>query len=80
MEAETPLRNRVNDAVTRLSEEFTGKCSSETVRELVMASYEDYRECRVVDFVPLLVYKSARDQLGALVRAGSASSAMKLTQ
>jgi hypothetical protein len=79
MDAETPVQNRVNEAVDRLSHEFVGRCSSETVRGLVMASFESYRESRIADFVPLLVYKSARDQLGALVRSGNETEPVELT-
>jgi protein-tyrosine phosphatase-like protein len=71
MVSEEPTRSRINEAVDRLAEEFKGRCSPETVRELVAASFESYRGSRVVDFVPLLVYKSARNQLGALVTTGN---------
>jgi hypothetical protein len=73
MVSEEPTRSRVNEAVDRLAEEFRGRCSPETIRQLVAASFEAYQGSRVVDFVPLLVYKSARNQLGALVTAVSAS-------
>jgi len=72
MVSEEPTRNRINEAVDRLAEEFKGRCSPETVREFVAASFESYQSSRIVDFVPLLVYKSARSQLGALVNAASA--------
>jgi Protein-tyrosine-phosphatase-like, N-terminal domain len=73
MVSEEPTRSRINEAVDRLAEEFRGKCSPEMVREFVAASFEAYQGSRIVDFVPLLVYKSARNQLGALVTAGSTS-------
>jgi len=73
MVSEEPARSRINEAVDRLTEEFKGRCSPEMVRDFVAASFESYQGSRIVDFVPLLVYKSARNQLGALVNAGSVS-------
>jgi hypothetical protein len=73
MVSEEPTRSRINEAVDRLVEEFKGSCSPETVREFVAASFEAYQGSRIVDFVPLLVYKSARNQLGALVTTGTGS-------
>jgi Protein-tyrosine-phosphatase-like, N-terminal domain len=58
--------NRVNEAIDRLTEEFSGRFSPETIRELVASSLESYRGSRITDFVPLLVYRSARDHLAGL--------------
>lgn len=63
-----PSRSRINDAIDRLTDEFRDRCSAETVHDLVAASFEAYRGSRIADFVPLLVYRSARDQLGALAK------------
>jgi len=71
MVSQEPARSRVNEAIDRLSEEFRGVFSSETIRDLVAASFESYRGSRITDFVPLLVYRSARDHLGALAQSGS---------
>jgi hypothetical protein len=73
MVSEEPARSRINEAVDRLADEFRGRCTSDTIRQFVAASFESYRGSRIADFVPLLVYKSARDRLGALTtaRAGS---------
>jgi len=72
MVSQEPARSRVNEAIDRLSDEFRGMFSSETIRDLVAASFESYRGSRITDFVPLLVYRSARDHLGALAQSGSA--------
>jgi len=72
MVSEEPTRSRINEAVDRLAEEFKGRCSPETIREFVAASFESYKGSRIVDFVPLLVYKSARNQLGAFASSASA--------
>ena len=63
-----PSRSRINEAIDRLTDEFRDRCSAETIHELVAASFESYRGSRIVDFVPLLVYRSARDSLGALAK------------
>ena len=70
MVSQEPVRSRVNEAVDRLTDEFRGVFSPETIRDLVMDSFESYREARIADFVPLLVYRSTRTQLGTLVQAG----------
>jgi hypothetical protein len=73
MVSQNTARNRVNDTIDRLAHEYRGTFSAETIRALVTNSFESYRGSRIADFVPLLAYKSARDQLGALVRAGRSS-------
>jgi len=73
MVSEEASRSRINDAVDRLAGEFRGRHSSETIRQFVAASFEAYRGSRIADFVPILVYKSARDRLGALTMAGGGS-------
>lgn len=73
MVSQEPVRSRVNEAIDRLASEFRG-FSSETIRDLVMASFESYRGSRITDFVPLLVYRSARDHLGALSRTDGSPS------
>jgi hypothetical protein len=75
MDSEDPARKRINEAVDRLTDEFKDKCSSETIREYVAESFNIYRGSRVLDFVPLLVYRSARDRLGALTIGASLTSA-----
>lgn len=71
MVSEEPARERVNEAAARLAVEFSESVSFQTIRELVDASFESYRGSRIVDFVPLLVYKSARDRLGVPARNGT---------
>jgi hypothetical protein len=76
MVSQDPATSRVSDAIDRLTNEYRGMLSAEMIRTLVTTSFESYRGSRIVDFVPLLVYKSARDQLVTLARrsnpAGSA--------
>jgi hypothetical protein len=71
MVSDEPARKRVNEVAGRLGDEFRDRLSFETIRELVDASFASYRGSRIVDFVPLLVYKSARDRLGTLSRNDS---------
>jgi hypothetical protein len=70
MVSEEASRSRINDAVDRLAHEFRGKYSSETIHQFVAASFESYRGSRIADFVPILVYKSARDRFRSLTTAG----------
>ncbi|HEV8573203.1 MAG TPA: hypothetical protein VGR43_00705 [Dehalococcoidia bacterium] len=73
MVSQEPVRSRVNEAVDRLTDEFRRVFSPETVRDLVMAPFESYCEARIADFMPLLVYRSTRTQLGSLAQAGAPS-------
>ena len=69
MEAHDLPRARVNEAIERLTDEFKGVFPSETIREQVTSSLDSYRGARIMDFVPLLVYRSARQRLGTMARA-----------
>lgn len=71
MEPQDLPRARVNEAIDRLTDEFRGIFPSETIRELVTSSLDSYHGARIVDFVPLLVYRSARQRLGTMARANS---------
>ena len=71
MVSDEPARKRVNEVAGRLGDEFKDRLSFETIREQVDASFESYRGSRIVDFVPLLAYKSARDRLGSLAQNGA---------
>ena len=62
---------RVDEAIDRLTDEFKGVLPSQVVREQVTSSLDSYRGARIVDFVPLLVYRSARQRLGTMARANS---------
>jgi hypothetical protein len=66
---EDPVSKRVNEAVQRLVEEFTGKIPSETVVRSAAEVIGEYKNARVTDFIPLLVYRSTREHLGALTQA-----------
>jgi hypothetical protein len=70
MESQQLTANRVNEAIDRLTAEFSGRFPPEAIRDLVTKSLENYRESRITDFVPLLVYRSARDQLAGLAQSG----------
>jgi hypothetical protein len=70
MESQQLTANRVNETIDRLTAEFSGRFSPEAIRDLVTQSLENYRESRVIDFVPLLVYRSARDYLAGLAQSG----------
>jgi hypothetical protein len=70
MKSQQLTANRVNEAIDRLAAEFSGRFPPETIRDLVTQSLENYRGSRVTDFVPLLVYRSARDHLAGLALSG----------
>jgi hypothetical protein len=68
MPSDDPVSKRINEAVQRLVEEFKGTIPSETVVQSAEEAVNAYRDARVTDFIPLLVYRSAREQLGALAQ------------
>lgn len=76
MVSQEPARGREIEAINRLTNEFPGMFSPETIRDLVMTSFESYHGSRITDFVPLLVYRSARDHLGALARTQGSTAAL----
>jgi hypothetical protein len=70
MKSQQLTANRVNEAIDRLTAEFNGRFPPEAIKDLVTQSLENYRGSRVTDFVPLLVYRSARAQLAGLAQSG----------
>lgn len=61
------VSKRINEAVQRLVEEFRDKVPNETIVRSVEEAIGSYQDARVMDFVPLLVYRSTRDHLDTLV-------------
>jgi hypothetical protein len=68
MPADDPVSKRINDAVQRLVEEFRGTIPSETVVQSAEEAVGAYRNARVTDFIPLLVYRSTREYLDTMAR------------
>jgi hypothetical protein len=68
MPSDDPASKRINEAVQRLVEEFRGTIPSETVVRSVEEAVGNYRNARITDFVPLLVYRSTREYLGTLAQ------------
>jgi protein-tyrosine-phosphatase len=58
-------RDRVEDAVRALLEEFRGIYSPETVRRCAQDTAMQFEGSRVVDFVPLFIYRFTRERLSA---------------
>lgn len=73
MSTEDPPSKRIAEAMQRLIEEFHGRIPSETVVRSVEEALGAYKGSRVTDFVPLLVYRSTRESLGAITRAQTSS-------
>jgi Protein-tyrosine-phosphatase-like, N-terminal domain/Low molecular weight phosphotyrosine protein phosphatase len=59
---------KVESAVDRLASEFNGIFAMETVRRCALESLSLYREARIEEFVPLLVYRLTRERLLAAVQ------------
>ena len=57
------LHEAVQHEVERLAEEFAGTFSRETIDQYVHDSLSTFRHARVLDFVPLLTYRFARERL-----------------
>jgi hypothetical protein len=54
------------DVVATLAEEFRGINSTSTIQRLVQECGHQFANARVVDFIPLLVHRLARERLHAL--------------
>ncbi len=54
------------DVVATLAEEFRGIHSTSTIQRLVQECGHQFANTRVVDFIPLLVHRLARERLHAL--------------
>ncbi len=69
MSSEDPVSKRINDAVQRLVDEFKGLIPSETIVRSAEEAIGAYQNARITDFIPLLVYRSTREQLGELAHS-----------
>jgi hypothetical protein len=69
MSSEDPVSKRINDAVQRLVEEFKGTIPREIVMRSAKEAMGAYQDARISDYIPLLVYRSTREQLGNLAQA-----------
>ena len=69
---DTILNARIDEAVDRLSDEFKGIFSPETVSKCAFESLEAFERSRLVEFVPLLTIASPVSGYGRwLKRRGS---------
>jgi protein-tyrosine-phosphatase len=57
------LETRIGEGVLSLTEEFRGIYGPETIRRCALETVVDFREARIVEFVPLLVYRETREKL-----------------
>ena len=62
---EQPLQPRVESAVDRLADEFTGIFAAETIRRCAIESLSLYRDATVIEFLPLFIYRFTRERLHA---------------
>lgn len=70
--AEDRLNKGVHDAKTRLLNEFRDQVGSDVVEKTVHETFESMKDSSVSEFVPLFVYRSAKEQLFNLSRSVSA--------
>jgi hypothetical protein len=59
-DAEEALAARIREATERLSTEFQGHFTPQAVEQCTLESLEQYRAAPVLEFVPLLVERFAR--------------------
>ncbi|MEX1195457.1 MAG: hypothetical protein WD904_09315 [Dehalococcoidia bacterium] len=64
--AQDQLTNRVRDVEKQLAGEFGAAVSREVIAHTMKECLDSYRGARVADFVPLFVYRQARQRLAAL--------------
>jgi protein-tyrosine-phosphatase len=62
---EASLRKRIDESALPLSEEFAGVYGPETVRRCLEETITLFERSRITEFVPLLVYRYARERLSA---------------
>ncbi len=70
-EGETTLDQQValHSAAVRLAEEFTGRFNSETIERFLSSSYDEFAgRATIVNYLPLLAERFARERLHALSR------------
>ncbi len=63
------LRRRVWLESERLAEEFAGTFGIQTINQFVLSSFESMQNARIVDFVPVLTRRFARERLLALAQS-----------
>lgn len=67
---ERDLRERIRNEADALASEFAGIFSRETIQRHLDESFERLApRAKIVDFIPVLVYRYARERLRALARA-----------
>jgi protein-tyrosine-phosphatase len=62
---DAPGFERIKTDVDRLSDEFAGVFSRETVMRCALESFEALKGARIAEFVPVLVYRFTRERLRA---------------
>ena len=68
----TPAKTtRVEDTAAMLAQEFNGIFSFETIKRTTEEAAGKFQGSRVIEFVPLLTYRSAREKLLAEARQQS---------
>ena len=65
-QSESDLAELVEDATSQLAKDFDGRLGLGVVRQVVEEVLESLRGSSVPDFVPLFVYRTARERLTAL--------------
>ena len=70
MKSPDATQSRINDAINRLIDEFRDSFEQETVRRFASDSVNAYAGARITEFVPLLFYRTTRERLETLARAG----------
>ena len=66
---DTTVTARIDEAVDRLSGEFKGTFSPESISKCAFESLAVFERSRLVEFVPLLTYRFTRERLLALAQA-----------
>jgi hypothetical protein len=66
--AEQALAERIREAIKRLSTEFRGDFTDQTIEQCTLESLEPYRAAPVLELVPLLVERMARERLMATLQ------------
>ena len=65
-QSESKLLELVEDTTSQLAKDFDGRLEPGIIRQVVTEVFESLRGSTVPDFVPLFVYRSARERLTAL--------------
>ncbi len=70
MPSESALNTRVLEAAARLAAEFKGVFTPQAVELLTQNTFDTFRQARITEFVPLLVYRDTRERLLTIAREG----------